>query len=215
MASVLWQRRILAHPQDVHCIVFHLVVLACYALAFWLWLTPERAHLDSLADRVAFCVGAGLLLGWISGVDVGVNFHNHTHRRIFRKPFLNRWFGRVWTFSGGWPSFYWNHAHVVVHHSNLLQQSDWTLPRRRADGSFESLYAYVVHGGGSGIVDLGPRAPFEAAARELVEGVANRRHHPRAFDKASAWLYHKLVAPLSPALPQATKRSTLLTSVPR
>ena len=143
MASVLLRRGILAHPQDVHCIVFHLVVLACYALAFWLWLSPERAHLDSLADRVAFCLGAGLLLGWISGVDVGVNFHNHTHRRIFRKPFLNRWFGRLWTFSGGWPSFYWNHAHVVVHHSNLLQASDWTLPKRRADGSFENLYAYV------------------------------------------------------------------------
>lgn len=132
-----------SHPKDVHCAVFHLVVLACYATAFWLWLSPERAHLDSAADRVAFALGAGLLLGWISGVDVGVNFHNHTHRRIFRSAFLNRWFGRLWTFSGGWPSFFWNHAHVVVHHGNLLGKSDWTLPRRRADGSFESIYRYV------------------------------------------------------------------------
>ena len=136
-------RGLFANPNDVHCVVFHLVVLLSYGLAFWLWMHPERAHLHSVWDRAAFGIGAGLLLGWISGIDVGVNFHNHTHRRIFRHPWLNRWFGRLWTFSGGWPSFYWNHAHVVVHHANLLRDPDWTLPKRRADGSFESIYSYV------------------------------------------------------------------------
>jgi len=138
------RRAIFAHPADVHCAIFHLVVLACYAAAFWIWLHPGSAGLESAADRVAFVLGAGFLLGWISGVDVGVNFHNHTHRRIFRSAFLNRWFGRLWTFSGGWPAYYWNHAHVVVHHANVLEEKDWTLPRRRPDGRFERVYRYVL-----------------------------------------------------------------------
>lgn len=138
------QGRILAHPQDIHCVVYHLVVLVCYGVAFWLWFHPEAAGVTGPWSRVAFVLAAAYLLGWISGVDVGVNFHNHTHRRIFRNRHLNTWFGRLWTFSGGWPSFFWNHAHVVVHHSNVLRQNDWTLPRRRADGSFENIYAYVL-----------------------------------------------------------------------
>ena len=138
------RKGLLANPHDIHCVVFHLGVLASYALAFWLWLHPQASGLDSTPDRVAFVLAAGLLLGWISGIDVGVNFHNHTHRRIFTKPWLNRWFGRLWTFSGGWPSYYWNHAHVVVHHANLLRDPDWTLPKRKPDGSFESIYSYIL-----------------------------------------------------------------------
>ncbi len=134
---------ILAHPEDIHCVIYHVVVLVCYAVAFWIWHHPEAAGIERTWDLVAFVAAAGFLLGWISGVDVGVNFHNHTHRRIFKKRRWNDWFGRFWTFSGGWPSFFWNHAHVVVHHSNVLRDSDWTLPRRRADGRFENLYLYV------------------------------------------------------------------------
>lgn len=133
-----------SHAADVHCALYNVLVLACYGLAFWLWLHPEVAHLDGAWDRAAFTVGAGFLLGWISGVNVGVNFHNHAHRPIFRSPLLSRWFGHLWTFSGGWPAFYWYHSHVVVHHANLLDEElDWTLPRRRADGRFESIYRYV------------------------------------------------------------------------
>jgi fatty acid desaturase len=136
--------RILARPEDVHCVVFHLVTLGCYAGAFWLYLNPEVAGIDGPWSRAAFVVAAAWLLGWISGVDVGVNFHNHTHRRIFRHSLLNRWGGRLWTFSGGWPSFYWQYAHVVVHHGKLLESEDWTLPRRTSDGEFENYHRYTL-----------------------------------------------------------------------
>lgn len=136
------RRAILAHPEDIHCVVFHLLTLAAYGCAFWLYLHPERAHIEGPWSRLAFVGGAAIMLGWISGIDLGVNFHNHTHRRIFRAAWLNRWYARLWTFSSGWPSFHWRHAHVVVHHSNLLGPTDWTLPRRRADGSFENMFWY-------------------------------------------------------------------------
>jgi fatty acid desaturase len=42
----------------------------------------------------------------------------------------------------GWPSFFWEYSHLVVHHGHLLEAGDWTLPRRREDGSFESIYRY-------------------------------------------------------------------------
>ncbi len=138
------RRRVLSRPEDVHCVLFHGFCLAAYAVAFWLWQHPEAAGLTTLPSRVAFVVAAAFLLGWISGIDVGVNFHNHTHRRVFRSGVLNRWAGRLWTFSGGWPALFWQHAHVSVHHHKLLGDGDWTLPRRSADGSFEHLYRYLV-----------------------------------------------------------------------
>lgn len=136
--------RLLARREDVHCVVFHLACLAAYGIAFWLWCHPDAAGLTTTPRKVAFVVAAAFLLGWISGIDVGVNFHNHAHRRIFTRPWLNRWFGRAWTFSGGWPAAYWQYAHVTVHHSNLLGERDWTLPRRRDDGSFEPLLTYAL-----------------------------------------------------------------------
>src|SRR5262245_7998136 len=138
------QRTLLARPEDLHCVVFHAVCLCAYALAFWLWLQPETSGLRSAWDRAAFVAGAAFLLGWISGVDVGVNFHNHTHRRIFTRPWLNRWGGRLWTFSGGWPALFWQYAHVTVHHGNVLEARDWTLPRQRADGRWENVYCYLL-----------------------------------------------------------------------
>jgi len=135
---------VLAHPKDVHCVIYHLFCLLAYGCAFWLWLNPEVAGLTDVWSRLAFVAGSAVMLGWISGVDVGVNFHNHTHRRIFRQRWLNRWFGRLWTFSGGWPSFFWQHSHVVVHHANVLRPTDWTLPRKRPDGSWENFYTYCL-----------------------------------------------------------------------
>lgn len=149
MSAVNRERRkpsrhwLFAHPEDSHCAIYNLLVLCCYAAAFWLWLHPESARITGPWSRAAFTLGAGFLLGWISGINVGVNFHNHAHRPIFRSRILNRWFERLWTFSGGWPSFFWWHQHVVVHHSNLLGDVDWTLPKRRADGRFENIYSYV------------------------------------------------------------------------
>lgn len=135
--------KVFAHPQDVHCFIYHMVSIGAYLAAFWVWLNPEQSGVDTTLDRIAFTLGAGLLLGWISGIDVGVNFHNHTHRRIFRSSFLNRWFGRFWTFSGGWPSYYWDHSHIVVHHANVLEDNDWTVPKRSADGRYENIYKYL------------------------------------------------------------------------
>ncbi len=137
---VLGLRRI----EDLHCVAFHLLLLAGYGVAFYLYLHPERAGIDSPWSRTAFVAGAAIVLGWCSGVDVGVVFHNHAHVPIFHSPFANRWFGRLWTVSGGWPAYFWRHAHLVVHHSKLLSSEDWTLPRRRPDGGVESLYRYCL-----------------------------------------------------------------------
>lgn len=136
------RRGILAHPEDLHCVVYHLLVVASYGMAFWIYLNRVALGLDSAAEMGAFTVAAIIMLGWISGIDVGVNFHNHVHRPVFRSAFLNRWFGRVWTVTGGWPSFFWDHSHTTVHHDHILSANDWTLPKRREDGSMESLFVY-------------------------------------------------------------------------
>jgi fatty acid desaturase len=125
-------------------VVFHLASLAAYACAFALYLKPEWSGIAGPWQRIAFVGAAAIMLGWISGIDVGVNYHNHVHRSIFTVAWLNRWFGRLWTISGGWPAFFWSHAHLTVHHTGLLGERDWTLPRRRPDGTEESLYRYSL-----------------------------------------------------------------------
>ena len=137
------RRSILAHPQDWHCILFHFCCLAAYVCAFWLYLHPKIAGITGPWSRIAFVAASAVMLGWISGIDVGVNFHNHSHRPIFTSHFVNRWFGRFWTFSGGWPSFFWEYCHVTVHHANLLTADDWTLPKQNVDGSFENFQRYL------------------------------------------------------------------------
>jgi len=135
--------RIVSHPQDWHCVIFHVICLAAYVCAFWLYLHPSVAHITGPWSRLGFIAASAVVLGWISGIDVGVNFHNHSHRPIFRSAFGNRWFGRLWTFSGGWPSFFWEYCHVTIHHTNLLSDDDWTLPKKNADGSFENFQRYL------------------------------------------------------------------------
>jgi fatty acid desaturase len=142
-ASAGNRRRVFANPHDVHCVIFHLTCLAAYAIAFWLYKHPAVAGVSGPWSRFAFVFASAFMLGWISGIDVGVNFHNHAHRRIFTSRFLNKWFGRLWTFSGGWPSFFWEYAHVTVHHANLLGAEDWTVPKRNPDGVFENYYLYA------------------------------------------------------------------------
>jgi len=138
------RRHLLADPQDRDCVIFHLACLAAYACAFWLYLHPKLAGIAGPWSRAAFVLATAVMLGWISGVDVGVNFHNHSHRPIFTSQFANRWFARFWTFSGGWPSFFWEYCHVTIHHARLLDHDDWTLPRQNADGSFENFQRYLV-----------------------------------------------------------------------
>jgi fatty acid desaturase len=135
---------VFAHPQDIHCVLYHLISLVAYGLSFWIYLNFERFGITTIWEKGAFIAASAIMLGWISGIEVGVNFHNHCHRPIFKHKFLNRWFGRLWTFSGGWPALFWRHAHVTVHHNNLLHDCDWTLPKKKADGSFESMFIYCA-----------------------------------------------------------------------
>lgn len=135
--------RVLSHPEDLHCVVYHLLVLAAYPTAFWIYLHPDAAGLEGRWEMAAFIAAAAWMLGWISGIDVGVNYHNHAHLKVFRSRFLNRWFGRLWTFSGGWPDFFWKFSHVSVHHSRVLEPDDWTLPRRDAEGRWEGYHSYA------------------------------------------------------------------------
>jgi fatty acid desaturase len=135
--------RVLAHPDDLHGVAYHLLCLAAYGAAFWIYLHPEATGIEGPLERVAFVAAAALMLGWISGIDVGANFHNQVHRPVFRAERLNRWFERLWTFSGGWPAHFWAHSHLL-HHDTVLGGRDWTLPRRRRDGSWESLFVYAL-----------------------------------------------------------------------
>jgi fatty acid desaturase len=141
--ATLRPSRFLSHPQDWHCILFHFICLTAYASAFWLYIHPRVAGITGPWSRIAFVLASAMVLGWISGIDVGVNFHNHSHRPIFTSQFLNRWFGRMWTFSGGWPSFFWEYCHVTIHHANLLSAEDWTLPKHTPDGKFENFQRYL------------------------------------------------------------------------
>jgi fatty acid desaturase len=143
-AATLGRRRILADPQDRHCVIFHIACLVAYACGFWLYQHPRLAGITGPWSRVAFVLTTAVMLGWISGIDVGVNFHNHSHRSIFTSPLANRWFARFWTFSGGWPSFFWEYCHVTIHHARLLDADDWTLPKQNADGSFENFQRYLL-----------------------------------------------------------------------
>lgn len=135
--------RIFAHPQDLHCVIFHLTCVLAYTCAFWLYKHPRLAGITGPYSRIAFVTASAYMLGVITGINVGINFHNHTHRPIFTSRFINRWFARMWTFSGGWPSFFWEYAHVTVHHANLLGNEDWTLPKHNGDGSFEDFRRYA------------------------------------------------------------------------
>ncbi len=137
-------RRVLARPEDLHCVVYHALTVAAYALAFWLWLHPAASGLDTAGARTVFAATAIPLLGWISGIDLGVNYHNHTHRPIFTRRWMNRWFARLWTPVAGWPPLWWAHVHVTVHHAHLLEDCDWTLPKKDAAGRHESSLSYQL-----------------------------------------------------------------------
>lgn len=136
--------RLLSRPEDSHCVVYHLCVVLAYGAAFWLWLHPELSGLDGFWPRAVFVVFAAPLLGWVSGIDLGVNYHNHTHRPIFTRRWLNRWFERVWTPFNAWPARWWRYLHVAVHHKYLLGEQDWSTRRRLPDGRYESSLAFQL-----------------------------------------------------------------------
>lgn len=136
--------RLLARPSDLGCVTFHVATLLAYAVAFAVHSNANALGVDTPLQLAAFELAAALALGWCSGVEVGVAFHNHAHRRIFTRPAWNRWFERTWTVSGGWPAYLWKFAHVHVHHRRLGHAADWTLPRRDADGRVEGIWRYSL-----------------------------------------------------------------------
>jgi len=135
---------VLKHRQDVHCIVFNLLGVVGYAIAFYIYLHPDVAHIHSRGDMAAFIVAAVLLLGWVSGINLGLNFHNHVHRHLFRVSWLNHWYGRFWAVTGGWSSRLWLHSHVTVHHADTLGPTDWSVAKQFPDGSFEPRWKYSL-----------------------------------------------------------------------
>ena len=74
-ATVPHKKPILAHPQDLHCVVFHVVLMLGYVLAMVLYLHPigrlSVIETSTLA-RVAYVLACALMLGWCSGINVGV-----------------------------------------------------------------------------------------------------------------------------------------------
>ncbi|HUR81956.1 MAG TPA: fatty acid desaturase [Thermoanaerobaculia bacterium] len=129
---------------DVHPLIFLGLSFVNYTCAFWIYLHFEALHLGGIGSRVLFVLGAGLMLGWTAGVNLGVVFHNHLHRGTFRSARLNRWIGRLWTLPSGWPSFFWQYKHTAVHHQRVGRADDWVQPKTNAAGEYESIHRYVL-----------------------------------------------------------------------
>jgi fatty acid desaturase len=139
-----WFGRWLSHPEDAHGLLFCLLHFAAIGSAFWLWLHPQVTGFTTPGRQLGFALGAGMWLGWSGGINMGINFHSHAHKPIFRSEPLNRWFGRLWTLPGGIPSHWWRYKHLAVHHSHLGEDRDWVQPARRADGRYEHMWIYVL-----------------------------------------------------------------------
>lgn len=135
--------RWLSHPEDAHGLLFCLLHFAAIGSAFWLWLHPQVTGFVTPTQKLGFALGAGMWLGWSGGINMGINFHSHAHKPIFKSDPLNRWFGRLWTVPGGIPSFWWRYKHLAVHHSHLGEERDWVQPLRRADGRYENMWIYI------------------------------------------------------------------------
>jgi beta-carotene hydroxylase len=139
-----WLGRWLSHPEDVHGLLFCVLHFAAIGSAFWLWLHPQVTGFTTPGQKLGFALGAGMWLGWSGGINMGINFHSHAHKPIFRSDSLSRWVGRLWTVPGGIPSYWWRYKHLAVHHSHLGEERDWVQPARRADGRYENMWIYVL-----------------------------------------------------------------------
>ncbi len=125
--------------------LFSALVWAAYLLAFALFAIPGLLELRAFADRVAFAMAAGLLLGLAGGANVAFNLHNHVHRPFFRSERANAWFERLTALTAGWPAFLWAHLHRT-HHERVQAGDDWSSPRVRRDGRVESLTVFCLLG---------------------------------------------------------------------
>lgn len=114
---------ILRHPEDIHLVIFHVVVVVAYFLA---WICWNHLHDTHWLSKAVYVISVALALGIASGVDIAVNFHNQIHRSVFLNRSLDRWFARLWTVTSGWPYFVFDVAHHV-HHEHLGSSGDWTI----------------------------------------------------------------------------------------
>ena len=73
---------ILSRKEDIHCVTYHLLCLVAYGAAFWLYLHPEVAGIEGPWSRLAFVLGSAVMLGWISGVDVGVSVPGNSRAEV-------------------------------------------------------------------------------------------------------------------------------------
>lgn len=140
-AVSLWPR-LLSHDEDVHLLMFLALAIINYISAFYIYLNFDSLISNGIWPKVFYILGVGTMLGWTAGVNLGVVYHNHLHRGAFRSAGLNRWVGRLWTLPSGWPSFFWQYKHVVVHHRHVGEAQDWVQPRMQGD-RYESIYHYV------------------------------------------------------------------------
>ncbi len=122
-----------------YCIAYHALMVVGYVVAVIVYRIPRP-----MPERVAFVTAAVLLLGLTSGVGLVIVFHNHMHRPFFRSPAANRWYGRTVPVFAGWSGYLLCQSHIVVHHAHTMDDRDWTVPRRRADGTPESLFRYAL-----------------------------------------------------------------------
>ena len=167
--------RILARPEELHLVLYHLLVVTAYVVTFWIWLHPEVSGLDGaglegLLRKAVFVLVAAPLLGWVSGIDVGLGYHNHTHQPIFKAKWLNTWYERLWTPFCAWPARYWAFYHCDVHHDRMMQEGewpDWTVRLRKPNGEYESCLRYQLR--------VWPWRSFKHFPREIRAGHFSRR----------------------------------------
>jgi fatty acid desaturase len=132
--------RFLTNAGDLQQLIFLLIVYANYASAFYIYLNRLPA---GWLPRLCFLFGAGTMLGWNAGINLGVVYHNQLHRGAFRNKALNRWMGRLWTIPSGWPSYFWQYKHAIIHHKHVGEACDWVQPHRQPNGHYESIRRYV------------------------------------------------------------------------
>ncbi len=88
-------------PADCHNLLYHGLLVTAYEVSFWLYHYPELIGIERPLGLAAFVLGCGIMLGWTSGVNVAVNFHNRAHLPIFRSAAANRWLSRFWAVTAG------------------------------------------------------------------------------------------------------------------
>lgn len=136
--------RFLSHVEDRQLLLFLSFLIVDYISAFYIYHNFDAWIGGGPFSKICYTLGVGTMLGWAAGVNIGVVFHNHLHRGSFRSPSVNRWIGRLWTIPSGWPSYFWQYKHTIIHHKHVGTAADWVQPRTTKDGRYENIYRYIL-----------------------------------------------------------------------